>query len=79
MLKITTCKLSKPLNGDEIKFLDMLIAMNADFFIMNPHSSYSFEIYVIRTILGLQSVPIMNNEDFYMRDPTKKTQYNRCP
>lgn len=47
-------------------FLDMFMAINADFFVLNPFSTFSWEIYVIRTCLGLESVPIMKNNDFYM-------------
>ena len=52
----------------ERKFLDMFIAMHGDFFILNPYSTYSWQIFVIRTVLGLKSVPILNNKDFYLRN-----------
>ena len=49
------------------RFLDMFIAMNADFFIMNPMSTFSLEIYIIRLCLSLKSIPVIRNNDLYMR------------
>ena len=49
------------------KFLDMILAINGDFFVLNPRSTFSWQIFVIRTVLGLESVPILRNKDFYMR------------
>jgi|MDTB01.3.fsa_nt_gb hypothetical protein len=49
-----------------LKFVDMYMAINADLFLLNPRSTFSFEIYAIRTILGLNSVPILNDKDVYM-------------
>jgi len=53
------------------KFVDMLIAMHAGFFILNPRSTFSWEIYLIRVILGLESVPIIRNNDMYLQDLNK--------
>ena len=52
----------------ERKYLDMFIAMQGDFFILNPRSTFSWQIFVIRTVLGLGSVPILKHKDFYMRN-----------
>ena len=49
-----------------LKFVDMYMAINADLFVLNPRSTFSFEIYAIRTILGLTSVPNLNDKDVYM-------------
>ena len=49
-----------------LKFVDMYMAINADLFLLNPRSTFSFEIYAIRTILGLTSVPVLNDKDVYM-------------
>ena len=53
--------------GDDTKFLEMFTAIHSDFFIMNPRSTFSFEVYIIRTSLGLQSVPVMRNKDFFLK------------
>lgn len=53
--------------GEDTKFLEMFLAIHSDFFIMNPRSTFSFEVYVIRTILGLHSVPVMRNKDFFLK------------
>ena len=52
--------------SDLLKFVDLFIAVNADFFVLNPRSTFSFEIYTIRAILGLQSVPLPPTKDLYM-------------
>lgn len=49
------------------RFLDMFVAINSDFFIMNPMSTFSLEIYIIRLCFSLRSIPIIKNNDFYMR------------
>lgn len=49
-----------------LKFVDLFIAVNADFFVLNPRSTFSFEIHAIRVILGLQSVPLPPTKDLYM-------------
>ncbi len=61
------------------KYVDMLIAIHSEFFILNPRSTFSFQIYVIRACLGLQSVPVIRNNDFYMQkvpDELKKNDRN---
>jgi hypothetical protein len=50
-----------------LKYLDMLLAIHSEFFILNPRSTFSFQIYVIRVALGLQSVPVIRENDFYMQ------------
>jgi hypothetical protein len=47
------------------KYVDMLVAMNGDFFIMNPYSTFSFQVFVMRVALQLQSVPTMHHRDLY--------------
>ena len=53
--------------GKGTKFLEMFMAIHSDFFIMNPRSTFSFEVFVIRTCLGLESVPVMKDKDFYVK------------
>lgn len=48
-----------------LKFVDMMIGMHSSLFIGNPRSTFSFQIYVIRAILGLKSVPFMKSKDVY--------------
>ena len=50
----------------DYKFLDMFLAIHSDFFIQNPRSTFSLQIYIIRTILSLSTVPIIRNNDFYL-------------
>lgn len=47
-------------------YLDMLVAMQADLFVLNPLSTYSWEIFIIRACLGLQSLPIVEWTDVFM-------------
>jgi hypothetical protein len=53
--------------GYDTKYLEMFVAIHGAFFIMNPRSTFSFEVFVVRTILGLESVPILKNKDFYVK------------
>lgn len=53
----------------ETKFLEMFMAIHGDFFIMNPRSTFSFEVFVIRAALGLISVPVLRSHDFYVKNP----------
>jgi hypothetical protein len=50
------------------KFLDMFLAMNSHFFVLNPRSTFSWQVYLIRLCLGLESVPILKNKDVYVSD-----------
>lgn len=49
------------------KFVDMFVAMHAEFFILNPRSTFSWQIYLIRVCLALISVPVMRNNDLYLQ------------
>eukprot|EP00981_Chlorochromonas_danica_P013780 scaffold6852_cov215-Ochromonas_danica.AAC.17 len=49
------------------KFVDMLLAIHSDFFMLNPRSTFSWQIYLVRLVLALPSVPILRNNDFYMQ------------
>ena len=53
----------------ETKFLEMYLAIQGGFFIMNPRSTFSFEVFVVRTILGLESVPVLKSHDFFVKSP----------
>jgi hypothetical protein len=61
-----------------MKFVDMFVAMHADFFIQNPRSTFSLQIYMVRLCLGLKSVPLMRNNDlFVQRVPADLQAANR--
>ena len=52
--------ISSDLNSNdniERKYIDIYIAIHSEFAILNPVSTYSFSIFIIRTILGLKTVP----------------------
>jgi hypothetical protein len=51
----------------DYKFLDMFLAIHSDFFIMNPRSTFSFQIFLVRMVLSLSSVPMVKNNDFYLQ------------
>ena len=59
----------------ERKFLDMFIAMQGDFFILNPRSTFSWQIFLIRTVLGLESVPILKNKDIFVRNNPESDKF----
>jgi len=61
------------LDGDTLKLLDMFVAMHADLFILNPRSTFSWQIYCVRVILGLSSLPVMEGKDLFV---TKTAQYD---
>lgn len=50
-----------------MKFVDMFVAMQADLFIQNPRSTFSLQIFVIRTCLDLLSVPTLANNDIFVQ------------
>lgn len=58
------------------KFVDMFVAMMSEFFILNPRSTFSWEIYLIRLALGLQSVPVMTTKDVYVLHPDDYRKQN---
>lgn len=50
-----------------MKFVDMFVAMQADLFIQNPRSTFSLQIFIVRTCLGLLSVPTLPSNDIYVQ------------
>jgi hypothetical protein len=63
--------------GTELKFLDMFVAMHSEFFVLNPLSTFSWEIYIIRVCLGLESVPVMQTRDIYFMTSVWYAYYKR--
>jgi hypothetical protein len=49
------------------KFVDMFVAMHGDLFVLNPRSTFSWQIYLIRVCLALQSVPVVRTNDLFMQ------------
>jgi hypothetical protein len=44
-------------DGKVVKYFDMFMLLNADFALLNPRSTFSWEVFVVRAALGLLSVP----------------------
>lgn len=63
---------------ENTKWLDMGVAIHSDFFLQNPASTYSWMVFIVRSVLGLETVPSLNIEevnnkyDFYLRFPYDK-------
>lgn len=49
------------------KFVDMFVAMHGDLFVLNPRSTFSWQIYLLRVALALQSVPVVRGNDLFMQ------------
>lgn len=68
LLKHGAVSLGQTLNDKvpfvSLKYIDMFIAMNSDFFILNPLSTFSWQIYLIRLSLALESVPVIRQKIF---------------
>ena len=52
----------------ERKFVDMHMAIHGDFFLLNPRSTFSWQVFLIRNCLRLESVPILTNTDVFVQD-----------
>ena len=50
------------------KYVDIHMATHGDFFILNPRSTFSWQVLIIRLCLGLESVPILIDSDLYLQD-----------
>merc|ERR1711937_785065 len=57
----------------KLKVLDMLMALNSELFIINPRSTLSWQVYLVRSILKLPSVPNMTEKDFYCMEKSVYT------
>ncbi len=45
----------------------MFLSIHSEFFILNPRSTFSWQIYIIRVILGLESVPVLEDFDVFVK------------
>ena len=50
-----------------MKYVDMLVAMLGDLFILNPRSTFSLQVYLVRASWELRSVPVQFENDFYFQ------------
>ena len=50
-----------------LKFVDMFLAIHSDLFLLNPRSTFSWQIYLVRVCLGLFSVPVVRGNDLYLQ------------
>ena len=50
-----------------MKYVDMFVSMHGDFFIQNPRSTFSWQIYIIRVCFHLPSVPTIQTNDIYLQ------------
>lgn len=67
---VFSSELEKVLGHSDIKYVDMYLAMNAEFFLLNPLSTFSFQIHGVRLCLGMpvsHSVPLVLSRDLCMR------------
>jgi hypothetical protein len=56
--------------------LDTFVAIHSGLFLMNPRSTFSWQIYVVRAALKQWSVPLLRNNDFYvMKDLDDRRYY----
>ena len=49
-MKITLFKINKFIKIK--KFLDLFLSIHGDYFLLNPRSSFSWQVYVVRVCLG---------------------------
>jgi len=70
ILSIDSTKLFTPVYsvgfGRDTMLIEMYIAMHGDFFIMNPRSTLSLQVFVVRAALRKASVPALRDHDIYL-------------
>ena len=55
---------------ESTKWIDMGVSLHAELFIHNPASTFSWMIFVVRSALGLKTVPSISDDyDLYLRHP----------
>ena len=63
-------RLAESLSAQEISSMDVLLCvLGTRVFIGNPRSTFSFQIFTLRAVLGLSSVPRVRNHDMYFVRP----------
>lgn len=72
-----TADIEKKFPTVPLKFLDLFIAIHGDLFILNPRSTFSWQVYVVRCILGLESVPVLKNNDYLVAGKEDHLRYGR--
>lgn len=58
----------------DTKYLDMFTCIHSDFFVLNPRSTFSLQIFFVRSILSLPSVPIIRNNDIFLQKIPDETK-----
>ena len=56
------------------KFLDLFLSIHGQFFLQNPRSSFSWQVFVVRVGLGLgvnYTVPVLVNNDLFVREASE--------
>lgn len=51
-----------------IMLVDKILLVQSQLVVLNPRSTFSWEIFVVRTALGLSSYPMVRNNDFYFQN-----------
>ena len=73
---VFSSELEKVHGNSALKYVDMYLAMNAEFFILNPLSTFSFQIHGVRLCLGMpvsHSAPLVVSRDLCMRPLVNQT------
>ena len=65
----------RPKRLEDNKFVDMFMSMHADFAILNPQSTYSLMIFVVRVVLGKESVPISHKTDIFANAKDRMSKF----
>ena len=65
------------ITSGDLKFLDLFVSMHGDFFVSNPLSTFSWEIFIVRLCLSLESVPVIATNDLYMMHGDGFAHYKR--
>lgn len=65
---VQTVKIQEDVDTHNFRYLDMFVSMHGDLFLQNPRSTFSFEIFLVRAILNLETVPLMRYPfDLYLQ------------
>ena len=57
------------------KFIDLFMSMHGDFAILNPQSTYSLMIMVVRVVLGKETVPMPRKTDLFSNEKARMSKF----
>jgi hypothetical protein len=57
--------------------VDLFVAAMGEFFILNPRSTFSWQVFLLRDCFGLPSAPILKNNDLFLMEPEALKQEGR--